>query len=788
MIKIKYILSIITVLVLSGISLAHAQSDVFTQNLYYGLQNNSQVTQLQEFLTSQGLYSGPITGNFYFLTLGAVKAFQTQQGIIPAAGYFGPITMAAANKIADAEVGASNSQAILETGTSTPSAPPPASSTAQFQLQALMQKLALMEQQLQTIQGTSSTTAAQPAVSTPTSQVQQVTTPQPATTQSATSAQSGNTGSSYTTVDLDAYHENPAAYIGDNIVVLGVVDNFVPGSGGGGFVESYNPGDFTQPVPHVEMALSNEVDYTTAVKGLQLGTSSVILAQFYGTGAQSQTFTLTTGGQTVFPVVNITRINRCIQGNLSGMVVMGSSLSDISTCSEWKTIYPASMVGQISYTNTTPSTPQPSTNPISTPTASITANGSASSITIPYDTATTISWNSVNANSCNISPSGWSGTSGNQSTGNLTTSQRYTVSCYGVGGSVSAGVAINVSAQPTTTIATTSASTADSITQFSLLGITDNLCGSCQNFTVKVPLGTNLASLTPDIAISAGATISPASGVTQNFTNPITYTVMAGDGVTTKTYVATVLPTPNTDGILRGLTVNGAMISGFGGNTYNYNITLPAGTTVVPAVAATPDSSLSNVVITQARGLLGSATVMVTAQDGVTTETYTINFAVQPSYTVLATSSNSNSPESTSQCNVNGDVFTCTSNPNISVSLATPLTNTPSGISYVQPITINDPNTSSQNFRWNIIGNYLPPGIGFAFSPSQALECSGTSCFFATPPSGLSYPTNSPGEFFGTPTAAGNYSFSLQGIDDTNYFTLPSFDLNIVVQTPATTQ
>src|SRR5579872_1101987 len=109
--KIKYlsILPVIAVFIFSGVSLAHAE--VLTENLYYGLQNNSQVTQLQEFLITQNLYAGPITGNFYFLTLGAVKAFQNQQGITPAAGYFGPVTMAAANKIADAAVGASNLQA-----------------------------------------------------------------------------------------------------------------------------------------------------------------------------------------------------------------------------------------------------------------------------------------------------------------------------------------------------------------------------------------------------------------------------------------------------------------------------------------------------------------------------------------------------------------------------------------------------------------------------------------------------------------------------------------------------
>jgi len=175
--KIKYlsILPVITVLVLSGASLAHAQ--VFTGSLYYGLQNNSEVTQLQEFLTSQNLYSGPITGNFYFLTLSAVKAFQAQQGITPAAGYFGPITIGAANKIADAAVSASNNEAITETGTSTPPVVT-ASTTPQLQLADLTQELALLEQQLQAQQ--SSTQALQQIVQNTTPPV--ATTPAPAPT------------------------------------------------------------------------------------------------------------------------------------------------------------------------------------------------------------------------------------------------------------------------------------------------------------------------------------------------------------------------------------------------------------------------------------------------------------------------------------------------------------------------------------------------------------------------------------------------------------------------------
>jgi len=99
--------------------------------------------------------------------------------------------------------------------------------------------------------------------------------------------------------------------------------------------------------------------------------------------------------------------------------------------------------------------PAPIQTPVLTPkpapTADIEANGSVSLITIPYNTATTISWNSTRATSCNISPSGWTGTFGNQNTGNLTSSQTYSLSCSGEGGSISASVTVNVSAPTLTT-------------------------------------------------------------------------------------------------------------------------------------------------------------------------------------------------------------------------------------------------------------------------------------------------------------------------------------------------
>ena len=53
--------------------------------------------------------------------------------------------------------------------------------------------------------------------------------------------------------------------------------------------------------------------------------------------------------------------------------------------------------------------------------------------------------------------------------------------------------------------------------------------------SIIVPETSDITALAPEIDISPGATISPASGSTQNFTNPVTYTVTAEDG-STETY------------------------------------------------------------------------------------------------------------------------------------------------------------------------------------------------------------------------------------------------------------
>lgn len=93
----KFLLLIVSVLFLPSLAFA----SVFTHNLSYGV-TTTDVSSLQQFLKDEGLYTGPINATFGPLTQSAVITFQNQEGIIPATGYFGPITRAHADAIASA--------------------------------------------------------------------------------------------------------------------------------------------------------------------------------------------------------------------------------------------------------------------------------------------------------------------------------------------------------------------------------------------------------------------------------------------------------------------------------------------------------------------------------------------------------------------------------------------------------------------------------------------------------------------------------------------------------------
>jgi peptidoglycan hydrolase-like protein with peptidoglycan-binding domain len=50
-------------------------------DLKYGMKNNEEVRQVQQYLKDGRYYKGDVTGNFYSVTLAAVKKFQKANGL-----------------------------------------------------------------------------------------------------------------------------------------------------------------------------------------------------------------------------------------------------------------------------------------------------------------------------------------------------------------------------------------------------------------------------------------------------------------------------------------------------------------------------------------------------------------------------------------------------------------------------------------------------------------------------------------------------------------------------------
>lgn len=117
----------------------------------------------------------------------------------------------------------------------------------------------------------------------------------------------------------------------------------------------------------------------------------------------------------------------------------------------------------------------------------------------------------------------------------------------------------------------------------------------------------------------------------QNFANgAISYTfTSASNEQTVYSVTITESPAVSTDATLSSLTYGGKSVPNFSPSTLTYNIELTAGTKTPPTIAATPNDNKATMNITQASSVPGVGKVEVTAEDGTTKLTYTINYTVQ---------------------------------------------------------------------------------------------------------------------------------------------------------------
>ncbi len=191
-------------------------------------------------------------------------------------------------------------------------------------------------------------------------------------------------------------------------------------------------------------------------------------------------------------------------------------------------------------------------------------------------------------------------------------------------------------AQKYTVTAATAANPAKSITSFKFAGLDPAVAGVVSEIsktvTLKVPLGTDITSLVPTIE-HTGMSISPGTGVEQNFKSPVTYTVTAADGTTQK-YTVTVTTVENSARSITGFrfTELDPVVTGvINERSRTVSLKVPYGTNItalVPAIEHTgagisPETGV-------AQNFTKPVSYTVRAPDG-TTQGYTVTVSVASS-------------------------------------------------------------------------------------------------------------------------------------------------------------
>ena len=161
----------------------------------------------------------------------------------------------------------------------------------------------------------------------------------------------------------------------------------------------------------------------------------------------------------------------------------------------------------------------------------------------------------------------------------------------------------------------------------SIVGVIDE---SSMTVTLTFPKGADVSHLTPVIEVSAYATIQPASGVEQDFTNPVIYTVTAFDGSTVAYQVSAVISDPENEKSILSFVVEDPACEGvINEEEKTVMLTFPEGTdlthlvpTIVVSLGATVDPA-SGV----AQDFSNPVVYTVTAMNGTTVE-YTVTAIV----------------------------------------------------------------------------------------------------------------------------------------------------------------
>ncbi len=213
------------------------------------------------------------------------------------------------------------------------------------------------------------------------------------------------------------------------------------------------------------------------------------------------------------------------------------------------------------------------------PAVDLKVNSSDGPVSIPSNSAATLSWTSSNATSCTAS-NGWSGskaTSGSESTNNITTAKTYTLTCTNASGSASDSVTVNMNTaagNPTVDIKANNSDGPISITSgtsATLSWTTTNAqsCWATGEWTgwKNVPSG---SEPTGNITVSktyylqcynTAGVVSQLDSVTVNITAPATPTPTAAPGNPAVDLKVAIPGETQTDGPVTVLPGGGVMLS-----------------------------------------------------------------------------------------------------------------------------------------------------------------------------------------------------------------------------------
>ena len=148
------------------------------------------------------------------------------------------------------------------------------------------------------------------------------------------------------------------------------------------------------------------------------------------------------------------------------------------------------------------------------------------------------------------------------------------------------------------------------------------------NYTISLPLGTTEAPIiTWQSAYADGA--QTIALIKNSLEEGAQITVSAPAAQNTRTYKLTYKIEASSYAYLAGISLDGQPIDGFTPEQTNYSITLPIGTTTLPAITWTQGDPYQTVALTEG-GVDGTTRIVVTAAAG-NTVTYRLNFSTEKS-------------------------------------------------------------------------------------------------------------------------------------------------------------